>query len=101
MKHHKRHPTSLREAVFELVDDGPVDERLLRVVERPDGYHWVDAEGRQEFGPYESVEAALADMDQPGEGSIEQAEQVELAEQALDIDARVDPADEDGPEGAT
>ena len=84
--------------------DDTEDERLLRIRQRPDGYHWLDAEGRQEFGPYESLEDALADMDDAElalEGAIEQAEMTEEAEQGLDIEAQVDRRDEDEPEGST
>lgn len=30
-----------------------------RVVARPDGYYWVADDGRQEFGPYATAQAAL------------------------------------------
>jgi hypothetical protein len=29
---------------------------------RPDGYHWLASEGRQEFGPFETLEEARAAM---------------------------------------
>ena len=34
-----------------------------QVVTRPDGYHWTTLDGIQEFGPFETFEAARADMD--------------------------------------
>ena len=40
-----------------------VDERLARVVEHPDGWYWIAPDGHQQFGPFESLEAVLADMD--------------------------------------
>ena len=40
-----------------------VDERLARVVEHPDGWYWIAPDGHQQFGPFESMEAVLADMD--------------------------------------
>lgn len=33
-----------------------------RIVMRPDGYHWLASEGRQEFGPFETLEEARAAM---------------------------------------
>lgn len=80
------------------------DERLLRVHERPDGYHWTDVGQRQEFGPYESLEEALAAMDDSQQGleqAIEQTELTEQAEQGLDIETKVDRGDEDEPESFT
>ena len=43
--------------------DDLIDERLARVVEHPDGWYWVAPDGHQQFGPFESMEAVLADMD--------------------------------------
>lgn len=40
-----------------------VDERMSRVVEHPDGWYWIAPDGHQQFGPFESVEAVLADME--------------------------------------
>jgi hypothetical protein len=39
------------------------DERLDRVVEHPDGWYWIAPDGHQQFGPFDSMEAVLADMD--------------------------------------
>lgn len=97
MKAHKRIHTPL--AVPPATDTAE-DERLLRIRERPDGYHWVDFEGRQEFGPFESLEDALADMDGPVEEPIEQSEALEVAEQGQAM-AQIDRGDDDAPESAT
>lgn len=40
-----------------------VDERLARVLEHPDGWYWVAPDGHQQFGPFDTIEATLADMD--------------------------------------
>lgn len=57
------------------------DDPLSRVVERPDGFHWIDVEGRQEFGPFPTVEAALADMQGPAESAFAAEEVIGAAEQ--------------------
>ena len=56
----------------------PREEMLRRIVERPDGLHWVAADGQQEFGPFATVEEALAAMSgasdeapEPGESLAE------------------------------
>lgn len=77
------------------------DDPAARVVERPDGFHWIDEEGRQEFGPFETLEAAVANMEGADEGAIEQAEQVEEVERAMDLDSRIDSEGTDEPEGST
>ncbi len=79
----------------------PGDERLKQIRARPDGYHWIDVQGRQEFGPFATVEEALADMDGPDDEAIEQAAYAEPARQGLGIDADVDQRADDDPEVAT
>lgn len=83
------------------VEEETSDDRLLRVRERPDGYHWIDVEGRQEFGPFETLEEALADMEGVSGPAIEQTELTEAAEQGVEIEAQIDRRDEDEPEGST
>lgn len=39
-----------------------VDESLQRILLRPDGYYWLAPDGKQEFGPFENLEFAQADM---------------------------------------
>lgn len=49
------------------------------IVLRPDGYHWLAPDGRQEFGPFSTRAEAVADRDEtddtpaPGE-TLEEAE---------------------------
>ncbi len=69
----------------------PDDETMRRIVERPDGLHWVSADGRQEFGPYATVEEALAAMNADGEDESEPAEDLADVEQELGIADWLDP----------
>ncbi|MCZ8236568.1 MAG: hypothetical protein O9335_15560 [Inhella sp.] len=75
------------------------DERLSRIQERPDGYHWTDAEGRQEFGPFDSIEAALTDMEGPVEQVLEQRAWAEQTLQGLAPDEPSDLSRDDPVEG--
>lgn len=38
------------------------EDRLQQILIRPDGYYWQAPEGNQEFGPFETVELAQADI---------------------------------------
>lgn len=80
---------------FDAGDDGEAggdgDERLQRIVQRPDGYHWIALDGHQEFGPYESIEAALADMDDSADDGVEPGESLAEAEQELGLTNWLDP----------
>jgi len=62
-----------------------------QVVHRPDGYHWQDPEGKQEFGPFETLEAALADMQSAGEETSEPGESLQEAEDELGVADWIDP----------
>ncbi len=69
----------------------PRDEMLRRIVERPDGLHWVSADGHQEFGPYATVEEALAAMSAESEEEPEPGETLAEVEQELGIADWLDP----------
>jgi hypothetical protein len=70
---------------------GGDDERLQRIVQRPDGFHWIAPDGHQEFGPYTTLEAALADMDEAGDDDVEPGETLAEAEQELGLADWLDP----------
>jgi hypothetical protein len=67
------------------------DEVLGEVVLRPDGYHWLAANGKQEFGPFESRAEALASRDDADESAPEPGESLEEAEDELGIASWIDP----------
>ncbi len=40
----------------DALPEPPVDETGPgEIVSRPDGYHWIAPDGRQEFGPFETL----------------------------------------------
>ena len=61
------------------------------VVRHPDGYYWLAEDGRQEFGPYPTVEEALAEMNAAGDEALEPGETLEEAERELGMSEWVDP----------
>ena len=76
----------------QLMDD--TDETVTEVdvgyvMLRPDGYHWQSPDGKQEFGPFSTMEAALADMEladteadtnEPGETLQEAEDEIGIAD---------------------
>jgi len=74
--------------VFRELED---DDRAQRIVQRPDGYHWIAPDGHQEFGPFASVEEALADMGDAADDGVEPGETLEEAERELGIAEWLDP----------
>jgi hypothetical protein len=67
------------------------DERLQRIVQRPDGFHWIAPDGHQEFGPFATLDAVLADMQGPPDDGVEPEETLAEAEQELGLSEWLDP----------
>jgi hypothetical protein len=74
--------------VFRELED---DDRAQRIVQRPDGFHWIAPDGHQEFGPFASIEEALADMGDAADDGVEPGETLEEAERELGIAEWLDP----------
>lgn len=71
-----------------------------RIVRRPDGYHWIALDGRQEFGPFETLEAATADMlDAADENAPQPGESLQEAESEIGIAEWIDPETGEPAEG--
>ncbi len=80
--------------VDDLVDtDDEVETEIDMgsVIHRPDGYHWQSPDGSQEFGPFATLELALADMGVTDEEEAEPGESLQEAEDEIGIADWVDP----------
>jgi hypothetical protein len=69
------------------------------IVARPDGYHWIALDGRQEFGPFETLELAQAYRDEYDEGAPEPAETVQEVEAEIGMSDWIDPETGEPAEG--
>jgi len=72
----------------ELMDDSDASQTEVdigQVMLRPDGYHWQTADGKQEFGPFESMEDAVADMEMAASELVEPGETLQEAEDEIGI----------------
>ncbi len=67
------------------------DERLARLVNHPDGHYWIAIDGHQQFGPFDSIEAALADMEVEENDFDAAPPSLEEVEEALGIASWIDP----------
>lgn len=72
------------------------DEQIMR---RPDGYYWQTPDGKQEFGPFESLELALADRELTDEEAPEPGETLQEAENEIGIADWIDPETGEPAEG--
>ena len=61
-----------------------------RIIERPDGYFWLDLRTGREYGPFETLPQAVEDMDYNAESNYEPAETIEEAESELGLADWVD-----------
>lgn len=76
-----------------------VDGLTGQVMARPDGYYWRAPDGKQEFGPFASVEDAVADMQAADEEAPEPGESLQEAESELGIADWLDPETGEPAEG--
>lgn len=89
----------MRKVPLPLVDNEPViaDEEQVpdsddeQIIARPDGYYWQSTDGKQEFGPFDTFESALADMERADEEAPEPGETLEEAEDEIGLSGWIDP----------
>ncbi len=79
----------------ELIEEGLAESVTLR----PDGYYWRAPDGRQDFGPFETIEQALADMGTTDEDTPEPGETLQEAEDEIGISDWIDPETGEPAEG--
>jgi len=70
-----------------------------QIMARPDGFYWRTADGKQEFGPFESRELAWADMEAADEEAPAPGESLQEAESEIGIADWIDPETGEPPEG--
>lgn len=80
-------------------DEGAVDAAEGRIVERPDGYHWITLDGTREFGPFETVGEAQADMDAADDNAPEPTQTLQEAERDIGMADWIDPQTGEPAEG--
>lgn len=62
-----------------------------RVLERPDGFYWQDAETGELFGPFATLLEAVNDMQYNAEAEPEPGESLEEAEREIGMADWIDP----------
>lgn len=73
----------------DVTDSG--DNNDARIVERPDGFYWIDPDSGTEFGPFPTRALAVADMLSGVDSDYEAGETLEEAEAELGISDWIDP----------
>jgi hypothetical protein len=72
-------------------EEGITEVEIGQLMHHPDGYYWITPDGKQEFGPFDSIELALADMQSASEETAEPGETLQEAEDELGVADWVDP----------
>ena len=67
------------------------DEEHSRVIERPDGYYWIDESSAREYGPFATLLAALQDMQAIGDDDFGEGVPLAEAEAEIGITDWIDP----------
>lgn len=69
-----------------------LDEARRRIVLRPDGYHWLSSAGHEEFGPFDTWQAAATALQADDGFAPEEGETVAEAQAEIGLADWVDPA---------
>ncbi|MEW5967893.1 MAG: hypothetical protein AB1720_13005 [Pseudomonadota bacterium] len=73
------------------IPETPADHDHTRIIERPDGFYWMDAETSEEYGPFDTLLEAVQDMEYTAESDYEPGETIEEAEDEIGISDWIDP----------
>lgn len=69
----------------------PSEDDAARIVERSDGFYWVDPNTGVEFGPFPTASEARVDMESPDDFGFEPGDTAEEAKAELGISDWIDP----------
>lgn len=67
------------------------DEKNARVIERPDGFYWMDDVSGKEYGPFTTLLEAMQDMQDTGDSDFGEGMPLDEAEEEIGMSGWVDP----------
>ena len=71
--------------------DKSADDARERVVERPGGFYWQSEDRKEEYGPFATLQDAVAAMNSAGDSEYEPGETLEEAEEEIGMSKWIDP----------
>ena len=74
----------------QIIPETPPDYDKTRIVERPDGFFWLDKDTGKLSGPFDTLLQAVQDMEYQAESDYEPGETLEEAEDELGLADWVD-----------
>jgi hypothetical protein len=75
----------------QTIPETPPEYDHTRIIERPDGFYWLDQVTNAEYGPFETLIAAVEDMEYKADSDYEPVESLQEAEAELGISGWIDP----------
>ncbi len=75
----------------QTIPETPPEYDRTRIIERPDGFYWLDKATNAEYGPFETLIAAVEDMEYKVDSDYEPAESLQEAEEEIGISGWIDP----------
>lgn len=75
----------------QIIPETPPEYDHTRIIERPDGFYWLDKDTNEEYGPFETLIAAVEDMEYNADSDYEPAESLQEAEEEIGISDWIDP----------
>ncbi len=67
------------------------EDEASRIIERPDGFYWIDESSGKEYGPFPTLLAATQDMQGASNGEFEEGVPLDEAESEIGITDWIDP----------
>lgn len=71
--------------------DAPPEYDMDRIIERPDGFYWLDKATGKEYGPFASMAEAIEDMEFGADNGAADDASLREAEDSLGITDWIDP----------
>jgi hypothetical protein len=75
----------------QIIPETPAEYDHTRIIERPDGFYWLDEEAKEEYGPFTTLMDAVKDMEYSADSDYEPAESLMEAEEEIGIADWIDP----------
>jgi hypothetical protein len=75
----------------QMIPETPPEYDHTRIIERPDGFYWLDKDTNEEYGPFPTLLAAVEDMEYKADSDFEPAETLQEAEEEIGISDWIDP----------
>lgn len=75
----------------QIIPETQPDFDKTRIIERPDGFYWMNQETEEQYGPFRSLVEAAQDMEYSATTAMEVGETLHEVEDEIGINDWIDP----------